>query len=146
LTTKKTPVVMLMNMKGGVGKTTLSTHLAWGLSWHYDAKVLLIDYDHQCNTSLALLQPRNYFALKEDGKSLGPVLMPSSQKLDPFTSDKNSHLKRIESSFYTHRIRNWSYTDGKPGGHFDLIPGDLDLLRISLTAFPENTEQKMLKR
>lgn len=48
-------VVTVMNMKGGVGKTTVTMHLG-GIFAHYDIggktrKVLLIDYDPQFNLS-----------------------------------------------------------------------------------------------
>ena len=46
--------ISLFNNKGGVGKTTLT----WNLSVSLSAKgksVLLIDFDPQCNLSIALL-------------------------------------------------------------------------------------------
>lgn len=44
--------VSVINMKGGVGKTTLSIHLAYYLAKHKNNKVLLIDLDPQANASI----------------------------------------------------------------------------------------------
>ncbi|MFL9503421.1 ParA family protein [Rhodopseudomonas palustris] len=46
--------VAIINFKGGVGKTTLSFHLACFLAQKH--RVLLIDVDHQSSLSLVLLQ------------------------------------------------------------------------------------------
>ena len=39
--------VSLINMKGGVGKTTLASQIAWHATMQIDKKVLLIDLDPQ---------------------------------------------------------------------------------------------------
>lgn len=44
-------VVSMINWKGGVGKTTLTLHLATGLAERHGKRVLLIDLDAQCNLS-----------------------------------------------------------------------------------------------
>lgn len=46
-----TKVVSMINWKGGVGKTTLTLHLAAGLAGFHAKRVLLIDLDAQCNLS-----------------------------------------------------------------------------------------------
>lgn len=52
-------VVTVMNMKGGVGKTTVTMHLGGAFAYYMVAgrsrRVLLIDYDPQFN--LVLVQP-----------------------------------------------------------------------------------------
>ena len=44
--------VAVYNFKGGVGKTTTSLNL--GFSWSKSFKVLLMDFDHQCNLTNSL--------------------------------------------------------------------------------------------
>ena len=47
--------ISIINFKGGVGKTTLAFHLGTGLAWLYDARVLLVDMDHQSSLSILCL-------------------------------------------------------------------------------------------
>ncbi len=56
-----TTVVSLINMKGGVGKTTLAMQLAHSAD-SADLKVLAIDLDPQSNLSQALMGPKEYVA------------------------------------------------------------------------------------
>jgi chromosome partitioning protein len=60
-------VVSLINMKGGVGKTTLAMQLAHSAD-AADLKVLAIDLDPQSNLSQALMGPREYVAHLKDNK------------------------------------------------------------------------------
>lgn len=55
-----TVCVSVINMKGGVGKTTLATQLAWHATLTLDKRVLLIDLDPQANASQSLMTPQNY--------------------------------------------------------------------------------------
>jgi chromosome partitioning protein len=48
-------VISLINMKGGVGKTTVAVNLAAGLARHHQKRVLLVDLDPQTNASLSLM-------------------------------------------------------------------------------------------
>jgi cellulose biosynthesis protein BcsQ len=60
-------VITVMNMKGGVGKTTVAIHLAGVIARYLvnnkPRKVLAIDYDPQFNMSQAFLPAKTYFAL-----------------------------------------------------------------------------------
>lgn len=53
-------IISVINWKGGVGKTTLTHHIATGLKHisfknGFDPKILLIDLDAQCNLSISTL-------------------------------------------------------------------------------------------
>jgi chromosome partitioning protein len=53
-------VVSMINWKGGVGKTTLTLHLATGLAERHQKRVLLIDLDAQCNLSFLAIGTSPY--------------------------------------------------------------------------------------
>lgn len=51
--------ISMINWKGGVGKTTLTLHIAAGLALQ-DKKVLIVDLDPQCNLSFLALGLQKY--------------------------------------------------------------------------------------
>lgn len=60
-------VIALVNMKGGVGKTTLSVALAEGLSVMAKKRVLMIDVDAQASGSIAVAGPKTFKKMREKG-------------------------------------------------------------------------------
>lgn len=53
-------VVSMINMKGGVGKTTLTFNMAWYSAWRRNLRVLAIDLDPQANLSQYLMGAEKY--------------------------------------------------------------------------------------
>jgi chromosome partitioning protein len=53
-------IIAVINMKGGVGKTTLSWNLALHLFSSHAKKVLLIDLDPQANATLLGLSKEEF--------------------------------------------------------------------------------------
>jgi len=143
-----TPVLMSMNMKGGVGKTVVSLSLGFEMGWMFDKDVLLIDYDPQANASYALLGAEKYFDALAKGKSLSSALMPELKPDDPFSVI--NAVKEIfpDASNYAALIRKWHYpTDSnKKAGSFSIIPASLELMRLALNRLPDELETLLIKR
>ena len=143
-----TPVLMFMNMKGGVGKTTLAVELSRTLAHTYDKHVLLIDYDPQANASLAFFDAGAYFKLLGDGKSVADCLMPARQTTDPFSVIGTIPSDDVDSRNFSVKVRGWYYRNdiGKKAGRLDLIPGNLELMRLALNVLTSDTEMRLLSR
>ncbi|GAB4591876.1 AAA family ATPase [Edwardsiella tarda] len=112
--------ISLFNNKGGVGKTTLT----WNLSVALSAKgksVLLIDFDPQCNLSIALLGEDVFSNLleKTDTNPYGKTIRAFCQ---PFIQQD------IPPTVHTFRPR-YPMEDG--AGRLDIVPGDFWLNNLS---------------
>lgn len=53
-------VISTVNMKGGVGKTTLTVNLAACLTKYYSKRVLVVDLDAQISATLSLMSPHDF--------------------------------------------------------------------------------------
>lgn len=68
--------ISIINFKGGVGKTTLAFHLGAGLARYHDAKVLLVDVDHQSSLSILCLGPTDWESAVEEERTIDEVFKP----------------------------------------------------------------------
>lgn len=119
----------LINMKGGVGKSTLAVNLAWHFAGYTNwlKRVLLVDLDPQFNASQYLLGPKKY---KEIIDKKEPTVYHVFEQFSPMY--KNVNL--------TKAIRNVeSYTGG---GKLDILPAQLEL---SYTLKNPNDKARNLK-
>jgi chromosome partitioning protein len=76
-------VIATVNMKGGVGKTTLSVNLAACLAKLYGKRVLVVDLDTQISATLSMVTPQDFAKIRREKKtisySISKVLKPSSR-------------------------------------------------------------------
>lgn len=132
-------VVTVMNMKGGVGKTTVAMHFA-GMAARYEfggkyRKVLAIDYDPQFNMSQAFLPPSTYFNLEKKRKSTLAILLDDDSKLNPYQLQvPGKHEPPKVADLVT------NIYDLKRAGSLDLIPSTLDLMYVALGQATTNTK------
>lgn len=76
-------LISIINMKGGVGKSTTSVGLAETLALHHRARVLLIDLDPQTNASIMLAGPERWSSLRDDERTLDFYFEAYALQLQP---------------------------------------------------------------
>lgn len=108
----KCNIISIINMKGGVGKTSLSLGLSSYLSdvSYKNKKVLLIDSDPQFNSTQAYIDPNEYFNIQKNNKTIYQLFQPRTSV----------------SSNKTIPTRNELVT--KINDNLDILCGDLNLV------------------
>lgn len=116
--TKMAITVALVNMKGGVGKSTLSANLGWYCAFRKNKKVLLIDLDPQFNLSQYVLGPSKYENHITDGKS---TILDIFEQFTPSAVSGAPKVKLDPSNVIVNVTKPYA------GGILDLIPSRLEL-------------------
>lgn len=124
-------VITVMNMKGGVGKTTVAAHLG-GFFAQYDIndrarRVLLIDYDAQFNLSQMFIPAPIYFQLERRRRTSLAILQDDETDIDPY------HIQ-VPGNYDPPALSKLKYSVYKfaDGSCLDIVPSTLDLMYIAL--------------
>jgi chromosome partitioning protein len=67
-------IISTVNMKGGVGKTTLTVNLATCLAQKHNKRVLVLDLDSQISATLSLVSPHDFAKLRKKKHTLSYLL------------------------------------------------------------------------
>ena len=114
--------ISIINFKGGVGKTTLSFHMGTYLSWIEEARVLMIDMDHQSSLSVLCLNYAGWNNAVSQSRTVGEIFRP-------FVNGTNDLPGNEIISRSPMRNRDRDYD------RMDIVPATLELddLEIQLT-------------
>jgi chromosome partitioning protein len=125
---KPCPVVAVLNMKGGVGKTTISAHVFRHLYSHLKKRVLLIDFDPQFNLTQAVISQADYETHKLAGRTIFSVMEDSASPSIFKVSTTLGPPPNVDK--VSVRLRRFANTD--PEINLLLVPGDFDLVKYSM--------------
>jgi cellulose biosynthesis protein BcsQ len=105
--------IAVANRKGGVGKSTIAVMLAHGLATWGSKRVLVVDLDSQCNTSLILLGGEGWLKSKKDGINIA----------DFFFDHYDGNMPKPKD-FLLHNVGDVRLSNGK-APVISLLPGSL---------------------
>ncbi|MEK1393011.1 AAA family ATPase [Limosilactobacillus fermentum] len=135
-------IISILNMKGGVGKTTLTTNISVEL-FNRNKRVLVIDVDPQFNSTQTLMKffekkLDTYFDLRDKDKTLARVFKSTNQSRG-IGNFKTVATKDSESSII-HTVGSNSL-----GGVLDIIPGDMGLI-VDITDAASDKFRSFIKK
>ncbi len=107
-------VVSLINLKGGVGKTTTTVQLAECLVSEFGKKVLVIDLDPQTNATISLIDETRWEALNKAGQTIAHLFRDKLDRTSQFNLSS-----AVQAGVSNLRLRNLS-----------LLPSSIDLIHI----------------
>jgi len=123
-------VVAFVNFKGGVGKTSNVVNLAAAIAAFHGKRVLVVDLDAQCSSSLWLMRKAEWREHTEDpARTTVQVFLDGIQGTDRFDPAEAivRGVPRGESGFSM--LEN-----------LDLLPASLDLLQVEERLSPKSKE------
>ena len=116
---RKMKVISVMNYKGGVGKTTLTSNISAELAYR-GSKVLMIDLDPQSSLTFSFVTPDDWKSHLSESKTIKNWFTFEEDKVDSFRS------LIIAPKHANQAIRE------NQGGILNLVASHLDLINIDL--------------
>lgn len=124
-------IISLINMKGGVGKTTLAVGLAWELAKEH--RVLLVDIDPQFNATQWVVKPEDYLTWVRTKHTILSIFQPPAPA---YAAGAPPPLPALKPSAKTAIM-----TVESAGLKLDILPSILDLMKLD--AAPRGTENRL---
>lgn len=104
-------IITTVNMKGGVGKTTLTVNLAACLAKYHQQRVLVVDLDTQVSATLSMMSPQDFAKIRKAGRTLSQLIKQSLYQEDRL----NLSIQELVQSNICQLPK------------LDLLPGDIEL-------------------
>lgn len=120
-------VLAILNMKGGVGKTTVSAHVMRVFYQRMQKRVLLIDLDAQFNLTQAVVQQDKYDQIQISGHTVLSCFEPLPS--NDFFQVRHTDQAPPSATDICFGLRNFKNSDL---GKLDLIPGAFELMKYSM--------------
>ena len=112
--------IALINMKGGVGKSTLAVNLAWEMATHpWNKRVLVVDLDPQFNCSQYLIGANRMDAILSSGQ---PTVWDIFEQLTAVPGRPSAPVNPHDAVI--------SVYSGRSQGSIHLLPSRLELSRV----------------
>lgn len=130
--------IAFLNMKGGVGKTTMAVNFSYYLSMKKGKKILLIDLDPQYNATQYLVDTDKYPDYVSGEKpTVFDIMVPKGFVYDSVVSGirKTQQKDKIELKHVVRTI--WRGVTSK----LDLIPGTIHLINLEMA--PRGVEHRL---
>ena len=126
-------VISFVNMKGGVGKTTLAVNVASVLSKRFDKRVLLVDLDPQFNATQSIFSGETYFDLRKKG---------ADTIYDVFSENPAPVISVVDgpTNVAPKELANISATTIHK--NFHILPGNLEIYRVEMVP-GQGTEMRL---
>ncbi|MEL6857627.1 MAG: AAA family ATPase [Pseudomonadota bacterium] len=139
---RRCPVISVMNLKGGVGKTTIASQVFGTWQAKLGGRTLLIDLDPQYNLTQTFFDMEHADASSAIDKSVISLFERSRMhQLDARSpADSWSHINTepFEPVDRTKISHNLLSGEGAPGGRFDLISGQFEISKYAFAPSPQS--------
>jgi chromosome partitioning protein len=130
--------ISLLNMKGGVGKTTLAVNLAWTYRKR-KKRVLLVDLDPQFNASQYLMTYDAWESHRKNKGTVADILLDSQRPRMQLNAAKSTKATSKQPA----EIRYLHTVDGGAKSGLWLLPSELELSRAIKS--PQGVEFRLQK-
>lgn len=123
-------IISLINLKGGVGKTTLTIALADFLSVKYKQRVLVVDLDPQTNATISLINQEKWTEVNKENNTLHQLYLDKIENTKAFKIEK-SILKDVGNLRDSYKL--------------DLLPSSIDLIDMIEDIIKIEDEKKKIE-
>ena len=111
-------VIATVNMKGGVGKTTLTVNIATCLAKIHRKKVLVVDLDTQISATLSMISPAEFAKCRKENRTLRHLV---SQAITHYGMQVNAPKEKV------YQVKDLIIPHVCKVNGLDLLVGDIDL-------------------